>query len=330
MDINLSTGVIILFITLAGFGFYLWLAKKLNIIDKPNERSSHTKPTVRGLGVMFSVFFLIGSLYFDFFNIYLVSGLLLASVIGFVDDRVTLSASFRFLAYLCSVILVSVAAIGFYDIHITLIAIGIVLILGVINMYNFMDGINGITLIYSLVFFATIYYLLKISDISQIDSLFLELTIIILLGALFFNLRKRALAFLGDAGSIFLGLLISFIITSLIVETGSISYLIFLSVYAVDSVGTIVLRLIKKQNIFEAHRLHVYQKLANESNWGHIKVSILYGLIQLSINVLFLTCYIGSTYFLVSIILLLVIIYTLLRVKVFKDFDLVSNKLGSK
>ena len=321
MHISTSNGLITFLVFLVGNFFYVWLAKQLNIIDKPNERSSHTTNTVRGLGIMFSLYFALGTWYFECFNTLLTLGLLLASVVGFADDRITLSASLRFVAYLISVVLVAFSIQGFSDLPLAIMGISAVLILGVINMYNFMDGVNGISLIYAFVFFLSVVFLYRFSPSYSSDTALVYVILLIVISCFWFNIRVRALAFLGDAGSIFLGLLISYFVCNLIIVSGSISYLILVSVYAVDSVGTIILRLLKKQNIFDAHRLHLYQMLANEYKWGHLKVASFYAILQAVINGLFITHFSESDIYFTVILILLTIVYLILRVKVFHDFS---------
>ena len=321
MHISTSNGLITFLVFLVGNFFYVWLAKRLNIIDKPNERSSHTTNTVRGLGIMFSLYFALGTWYFECFNTLLTLGLLLASVVGFADDRITLSASLRFVAYLISVVLVAFSIQGFNDLPLAIMGVSAVLILGVINMYNFMDGVNGMSLIYAFVFFLSVVFLYRFSPSYGSDSVLVYVILLIVISCFWFNIRLRALAFLGDAGSIFLGLLISYFVCNLIIVSGSISYLLLISVYAVDSVGTIILRLLKKQNIFDAHRLHVYQMLANEYEWGHLKVASFYGILQVVINGLYIMLFPESDVYFIIILILLTIGYLILRVNVFHDFS---------
>ena len=135
-------------------------------------------------------------------------GLLLASVVGFADDRITLSASLRFVAYLISVVLVAFSIQGFNDLPLAIMGVSAVLILGVINMYNFIDGVNGMSLIYAFVFFLSVVFLYRFTPSYGSDPVLVYVILLIVISCFWFNIRVRALAFLGDAGSIFLGLLI--------------------------------------------------------------------------------------------------------------------------
>jgi UDP-N-acetylmuramyl pentapeptide phosphotransferase/UDP-N-acetylglucosamine-1-phosphate transferase len=218
-------------------------------------------------------------------------------------------------------VLVAFSIQGFNDLPLAIMGVSAVLILGVINMYNFMDGVNGMSLIYAFVFFLSVVFLYRFSPSYGSDSVLVYVILLIVISCFWFNIRLRALAFLGDAGSIFLGLLISYFVCNLIIVSGSISYLLLISVYAVDSVGTIILRLLKKQNIFDAHRLHVYQMLANEYEWGHLKVASFYGILQVVINGLYIMLFPESDVYFIIILILLTIGYLILRVNVFHDFS---------
>lgn len=145
-----------------------------------------------------------------------------------------------------------------------------------------MDGINGITACYSLV----VLILLAIVNqrINFIDENLIYYSIIATLVFGFFNFRQRAKCFAGDVGSVSIAFIIVFLLCQLIMKTGNIIYLLFLTVYGLDAIWTIIRRLIKRENIFKAHRSHLYQYLANENKTDKLIVSAIYGLIQLFIG----------------------------------------------
>jgi UDP-N-acetylmuramyl pentapeptide phosphotransferase/UDP-N-acetylglucosamine-1-phosphate transferase len=147
-----------------------------------------------------------------------------------------------------------------------------------------MDGINGITGLYSLVVLGGIqyvnYYVIKF---IEPDMIWLPMLAAVVF--LFFNFRKRAKCFAGDVGSVTIAFWIIFLLLKLIIISGNYLYILFLGVYGVDTVLTIIHRLGLKQNIFDAHRLHFYQILANEQKWPHLLVSTIYALMQLGIIV---------------------------------------------
>jgi UDP-N-acetylmuramyl pentapeptide phosphotransferase/UDP-N-acetylglucosamine-1-phosphate transferase len=184
----------------------------------------------------------------------------------------------------------------FYDLNlfdlipIWSVVIAYVLAIGLINAYNFMDGINGITGLYTLtVMGALLYVNTKIQ--LFIDGEFIKYAIIASLVFLFFNYRKKAKCFAGDVGSIAVAFWVIYLVLKLILVTESFIWLLFLAVYGVDAVCTILHRLYLKQNIFEAHRLHLYQVLSNEYKVQHRLVSLFYGLAQAGISLLVILLY---------------------------------------
>ncbi|MDE5438591.1 glycosyltransferase family 4 protein [Elizabethkingia meningoseptica] len=260
---------------------YFKIADKFNIIDKPNERSSHTQVTLRGGGVIFYfgilLFFIISGFQYPYF----VLGLTLMALVSFLDDIFTLSNKIRLFIHLISVILMFLQ-IGLFSYVWFIPIIALVLTIGIINAYNFMDGINGITACYSLV----VLILLAIvnQNINFINKDLIYYSIIATLVFGFFNFRQKAKCFAGDVGSVSIAFIIVFLLAQLIVKTGNMIYLLFLVVYGLDTIWTIIRRLSKKENIFKAHRSHLYQYLANENKTNKLIVSGIYGLVQLLIG----------------------------------------------
>jgi UDP-N-acetylmuramyl pentapeptide phosphotransferase/UDP-N-acetylglucosamine-1-phosphate transferase len=183
------------------------------------------------------------------------------------------------------------------------------MVIGVINAYNFMDGINGMHAIYSLVSICTLYYLNgKFNQILP-ESLFLSLIPAIIVFS-YYNIRKKARCFSGDVGSISIAFIISYLILILIIYTKDIKWLFLLGIYGLDSVSTISLRIIRKENIFKAHRSHFYQYLANERGWSQILVSIIYASVQLCLN---LTLIFGGNILYISFFSALSLVFVALR-----------------
>ncbi|MDE5493004.1 MraY family glycosyltransferase [Elizabethkingia meningoseptica] len=257
---------------------YFKIADKFNIIDKPNERSSHTQITLRGGGIIFYFGALLFFLISDFQYPYFILGLSLMALVSFLDDIFTLSNKIRLFIHLISVILMFLQ-IGLFSYEWFIPIIALVLTIGIINAYNFMDGINGITACYSLV----VLILLAIvnQNINFINKDLIYYSIIATLVFGFFNFRQKAKCFAGDVGSVSIAFIIVFLLAQLIVKTGNMIYLLFLVVYGLDTIWTIIRRLSKKENIFKAHRSHLYQYLANENKTNKLIVSGIYGLVQL-------------------------------------------------
>jgi UDP-GlcNAc:undecaprenyl-phosphate GlcNAc-1-phosphate transferase len=155
-----------------------------------------------------------------------------------------------------------------------------IIYIGITNAYNFMDGINGITGFYSLSILVPLLY----TESNDLMLQFLVYIIMAIIVFLYFNARIKARCFAGDIGSISMALIILFVVTEKIISTGQV-YLIFtLLLYGLDSIFTIFQRLWNRENIFEAHRKHLYQYLVNEYKLPHLLVSGIYGILQLLFN----------------------------------------------
>jgi UDP-GlcNAc:undecaprenyl-phosphate/decaprenyl-phosphate GlcNAc-1-phosphate transferase len=260
---------------------YFFIAARNNIIDNPNKRSSHSYKTIRGGGIIFPLAIILWSIFFDFQQIWAVSGLLLIATISFLDDLYTLSGQIRIFVHFLSVTFVFIQFSFFGYPWYYWIPVYIIFA-GWINAFNFMDGINGITAFYSLVCLGTFWLLAE--DISFIPvELLLILTFSVLIFS-YFNARKIARTFAGDVGSVSMAFILAWIIFSLILHTRHFEYILLFSVYALDSIYTIIHRLLRKENIFKAHRSHLYQILSNELNLPHVTVSAIYAGFQLVIN----------------------------------------------
>jgi UDP-N-acetylmuramyl pentapeptide phosphotransferase/UDP-N-acetylglucosamine-1-phosphate transferase len=311
------TFLILTLVLIAFMLFYFRIAHHFNIIDHPNERSSHNNITIRGGGIVF----LLAALFVAFLHpdYWLpLSGILIIGTISFMDDIVTLSSRLRLLFHLIAVTIMFLYLNVFNIEPFYIYALLYIIVIGVVNMYNFMDGINGITGAYSLVIFCGLLYI----NIRQMAFINNDMILIPMLACgvfLYFNFRKKAKCFAGDVGSVIIAFWIIMLLLKLIFITGNWSYILFLVVYGIDSVLTIIHRLILKQNIFKAHRLHFYQLLANEQKTPHLVISAGYSLIQLLIIllVIFNTTLSYKGLFIVTI-LPLIFIYLLLKSRLMK------------
>lgn len=267
---------------------YFKVADHFNIIDKPNERSSHSTIVLRGGGIIFLIGVWIWSAFFGFQYPWFLMGLTLVAGISFVDDIHSLPDSVRLVAQFAA------AAMAFYQLGILhwsmwwIILLALVVYVGATNVINFMDGINGITAGYSLAVLIPLA-LVNLTDTFVAQSLIVS-TILASLVFCVFNFRPKGKAkcFAGDVGSIGIAFIMLFLLGHLIIRTGDITWLIFLLVYGVDGCLTIAHRIMLHENLGEAHRKHVYQIMANELKIGHVKVALLYMVIQLIISLGFI------------------------------------------
>ncbi|MEL6918267.1 MAG: UDP-GlcNAc--UDP-phosphate GlcNAc-1-phosphate transferase, partial [Bacteroidota bacterium] len=243
---------ILFFIILLSSIVYLNVAKKFGIIDKPNERSSHKKPTIRGGGILFSISALLFFLCYQFQYPFFIAGLLLVSIISFIDDIYTLKSSYRIVVQLIAIIL-TLYQVPYPDIQPFLLLMALFLITGMLNIFNFMDGINGITGLYGITTISSLLYVDRfITDFIDHHLLVLALFSLIVFG--FYNFRVKAKMFAGDIGSISIGLIIIFGLSLLLVKTQNLMYLMFVLVYMLDGGCTIIQRAYSKENIFKPHR----------------------------------------------------------------------------
>ncbi|MDR0865166.1 MAG: glycosyltransferase family 4 protein [Candidatus Symbiothrix sp.] len=278
--------IVVTIILFAGIIIYFKIADKYNIIDKPNQRSSHNYITIRGGGI---VFWLAAALYslnipsfqnLECFSFFI--GITLICGISLWDDISSLPNRVRIVVHFLSISLIFYG-LGIYTLlPWGLIVLAYIFFVGVMNAYNFMDGINGITGLYSLTVLIALQYVnCQLIPFTQPD--FINYAILACIVFLFFNFRKRAGCFAGDVGSMGISFWIVTLLLQLMLAGQSVIWIFFLVVYGVDTICTILHRMYLKQNIFEAHRMHFYQILSNEKGISHLKVSAGYAFVQLAL-----------------------------------------------
>ena len=308
MNIYMTYGIIFVILLLLELAYFK-IADKFNIIDKPNERSSHSTIVLRGGGIIFLLGVWVWSFAFGFQYPWFLLGLTLVAGVSFIDDIHSLLDSVRL------VVQFTAAALAFYQLGMLsgewfetngilvgglLILLALIVYVGATNVINFMDGINGITAGYAL---AVLLPLLAIncgfkfqdSGFNELQGVYFDqslavVTILSVLVFCIFNFRPkgRAKCFAGDVGSIGIAFIMLFLIGKVIIATGDLTYLIFLLVYGVDGTLTICHRIMLHENLGEAHRKHAYQLMCNELKIGHVKVSLLYMAMQLVVSLGFI------------------------------------------
>ena len=301
--------IIILVLLFVAELFYFRVADKFNIIDKPNERSSHSRITLRGGGIIFYfgalAYFLSNHWEYPWFML----ALTLITFISFVDDIRSTSQGLRLVFHFTAMALMFYQW-GLFSLSWWWIIIALIICTGIINAYNFMDGINGITGGYSLVILGALAYIN--SEITTfVEPALINTVLCSVLVFCFFNFRKKAKCFAGDVGSVSIAFILLFLIGRLIIKTEDFSWIILLSVYGVDSVLTIIHRLMLHENIGLPHRKHMYQLMANELKIPHVGVSLIYMGAQ-ALVILGYFCFVRYGYwYLLGIIVLLSGIYVL-------------------
>lgn len=269
---------------------YFKIANHFNIIDKPNLRSSHTRAVLRGGGVIFTIALWIWCIIYGFQYPWMLAGVTLVAGVSFVDDIHSLPDSLRLVVQFVSMFMVF-QEIGILQWHFWwLVPMALIVAVGGTNIFNFMDGINGITGGYSI---AVIIPLLVKNEELKVKSGagFIDETMLIVIGLsvlvfCFFNFRKKAKCFAGDVGSIGIALILAFCIGRLMYVTGDITWIVLYLIYGVDGVMTILHRIILHENIGQAHRKHAYQLMANELKMNHVTVSLIYMVLQLVVSLI--------------------------------------------
>lgn len=281
---------------------YFRIADWRGIIDKPNERSSHSTIVIRGGGIVFCLSMVVWAVMMvikgESIEPYLpfLIGLLLICGVSFWDDVKSLPDSVRLAVQFVAMGVMFWGLMGQGDWFMELawywqVVIGLVALIvfvGAMDVVNFMDGINGITAGYSLAVLVPL--LLANRMVGFIEESFLVVAIIGVLVFSWFNFRPKGKAkcFAGDVGSIGIAFIMLFAIGRLIMKTGDMSWLVFMLVYGVDGCCTIIHRIMLHENLGQAHRKHAYQIMANELGMSHVVVALLYMGLQLVISLGFI------------------------------------------
>lgn len=287
MNIYITYGIIFVILLVLELAYFK-IADKCNIIDKPNERSSHSTIVLRGGGIIFMLGLWIWAAFYGFSYPWFLAAVTLIAGVSFVDDIRSLPDSVRLVAQFVAM------GLMFYQLDMLhwemwwVVIIALIVCVGASNVINFMDGINGITGGYALASLVPLWLLNKEMEFVK-ESLVVTVILADVVFCLFnFRPKGKAKCFAGDVGSIGIAFIMLFLIGKVIIATGDLTYLIFLLVYGVDGCLTICHRILLHENLGEAHRKHAYQLMANELKIGHVKVSLLYMGIQMAVSLGFI------------------------------------------
>jgi UDP-N-acetylmuramyl pentapeptide phosphotransferase/UDP-N-acetylglucosamine-1-phosphate transferase len=292
---------------------YFRIATKFQIVDRPNYRSSHNQVTIRGGGIIFPISVLLFLSPMDLNNVTFGVGLLIIAGFSFIDDVRNIDGKWRLLI---QIIAVAISFFSFFNelAWYCLPAI-IIMLVGILNAYNFMDGINGITVLYSLVCLCTLFWVNSQLETLQSTYFFLSILASLLVFA-FFNVRKKARCFSGDVGSVSLAFIISYLLLKLILITQWPYWILLLGIYGIDSVFTIVCRIFRKESLMQAHRSHFYQYLVNEKSIEHVQVSIMYAFSQIVLNLIVIYAFCTQQIWLaMGSLFVFLMIYTIFRLR---------------
>ena len=331
----MMTYIIIFVLLLVAELLYFHIADRFNIIDKPNERSSHSTIVLRGGGIIFNLAMVAwavmmvvqgnSSVVMEYLPFLI--GLLLVAGVSFWDDVKSLPDSVRLVVqFIAMGLMLYQLIIGSGELVVNawwvwplVVLVALIVCVGATNVINFMDGINGITAGYALAVLVPLWLVNGMT--CYIEPSYLVVAIIGVLVFCIFNFRPKGKAkcFAGDVGSIAIAFIMLFAIGRLVVQTGDVTYLIFLLVYGVDGCLTICHRIMLHENLGEAHRKHAYQLMANELKIGHVKVSLLYMAMQLVVSLGFIylcpDTVLAHWIYLVGALVVLAIAYVLFKRK---------------
>jgi Fuc2NAc and GlcNAc transferase len=282
----------------ASFALTLFLrnyALAQNLLDVPNARSSHSMPTPRGGGVAFVltyIFFLAlawwaGSVPSSFFLSSAGAGLAV-SIIGFVDDHSHIAARWRLLGHFSAAVLAvgtlgAFPAISLPGIELDLGAVGyalaIVYLVWMLNLYNFMDGIDGLAGVEALTTCLGMAFLYSIS--GHLELILAPVLLATCVGGFLVLNFPPAKIFMGDAGSGFLGVVLGGLSLQATWKQPELlwPWLILMGVFIVDATFTLLRRLLRGDKVYEAHRSHAYQ-FASRRVGGHFPVTVCVGVIN--------------------------------------------------
>lgn len=311
------TFVVSLLLSALAIKAYFSLAKKYDIVDRPNNRSSHSEPTYRGGGVVFllgvTVYYISAFEYHYFYW-----GLLVISLVSLLDDIVSLSALPRFFVHGITVSML-LFDMGAFSVSWPYLFLVFIFSVGVINAYNFMDGINGMTAVYNVVVLLNCYFA---TIILGVESQLLSPLMASLLVFSFFNVRARARCFAGDVGAVSMAYCIIFIVGVLLQHSFRFEPLLFFAVYGIDCSLTIIQRLWGRENVFKPHRKHLYQNLVHGVGMRHLSVTGIYSVIQLVVGggalLNMRNDYFDDSLFVVVVFGGLVAVYLFVKIKVTK------------
>lgn len=283
MALYIAVGIILLAFEYA----YFIIAKRLRIVDRPHHQSSHTGVVVRGGGIVFYAAYTLWFIISGFQYPMIFAGLSIIALTSFADDIHSISPKVRMVLQFIAMMVM------LYETHVFNLPLRAMLLLSVacvgsVNIYNFMDGINGMTGGYSLVVILALLYVNN-NMVGFIDNRLLWFVFMAVVVFSFFNFRRKAACFAGDVGSLSIGFILIFLTLKLIFKTGHMYWMAFLVVYAVDGGLTIMHRILLRENILKPHKKHAYQIMANELKVSHLMVSGIYMVLQVVCSAWFIS-----------------------------------------
>jgi Fuc2NAc and GlcNAc transferase len=313
-------GVILSFLLgLSGAVTVIKFGSRWQLLDIPGQRSSHTVPTPKGGGIGIPIAALATAFFFAPDSLILTGFASAIAAVAFLNDRMELPVSVRFLVDLILAaafvlithpsILSSLPIVGHPILFVISLVGGAFYLVAATNFFNFMDGINGIAGLEAIISFALMgFYIAALGHSTQF-SLFCLAIVAASAGFLLLNF-PRAKVFMGDVGSTFLGFTYAALVLSIASNFKDVLLLtLFQGVFYIDCIITLILRLFQNENIFQAHRKHLYQKLVHSRKWTHTKVTLIFGFVQTVLGIVGLLIYNQNIAAMIFLWLMAVILY---------------------
>ena len=289
---------------------YIWLAGKIGIVDRPHHQSSHTGVIVRGGGIIFYIAYLVWFILSGLHSPMIFLGLSILALVSFIDDIHSVNPKVRLLCQFAAFLIMLSEMHVFNQPWQPLLLLSVACV-GAVNIYNFMDGVNGMTGGYSLVAILTLWYVNEYVTPFADPSLLIIVLASILVFCVF-NFRRHAKCFAGDVGALSIGYIVLFLILKLFLQEAQLYWMSLIIVYAVDGGMTILHRAFLGENLMMPHKKHVYQLMANELGMSHLKVSLIYMGLQALCNI-WLIVNPGNTTLFLQLILLSMLYMVFLR-----------------
>lgn len=338
------TYIIVAAILMAAELLYFRIADKCNIIDKPNERSSHSTIVLRGGGIIFLLAVWIWCAFYGFEYPWFIVAVTLVAGISFIDDIHSLPDSVRLVGQFTGMGLLiwqlfsssagSVVAESALWVKVLFVIASLVVCVGATNIYNFMDGINGITAGYSLSILIPLFAVNRNLEFVQENLIVVVILADLVFSVFNFRPKGKAKCFAGDVGSVGIAFILLFMLGMLIMRTGDLTWLILFSVYGIDGCCTIIHRIMLHENLGQAHRKHAYQLMANELNIGHVTVSMFYVWLQMIISMVYIL-FIPDTplvhwIYVICVNIVLIVVYVLFMKKYYPLHEEYLRKLQTE
>lgn len=283
--------IISLIIIIIALYYYISRAKKHGWTSDHNEQTDGHPTAIIGGGFIFYLSIILWSIGVDWLYepsesmSHMIVGLTMLAACSFADDILKLKIWIRLVVqFIATLFLCAQLSSLTTPLPITGWIIFMICSVGFTNAYNFMDGINGMTGLYSITLLS-IFLWYNLNVFHFISGTFILFALISALVFTILNCRKRAIIFCGDVGSISMGYIIVTILSYLIISTSDVTAIAFVLVYGVDTTLTIIRRIIERENIFQSHNKHLYQILNRTFGLNQVAISIGYSITQLIISI---------------------------------------------